>query len=142
MAWTCPKCERVFGSPNQSHFCTTVTIDDLFVGKPENLLSAFDQVLIAVYDWPDVNVGAAKRAIVFSVGKAFLIARPMSKELDLCFYSDQALEDRMFHKSGKYGKKYFYHIRIKHPDDVTPALLKWIRHGYEFCRPKNKAQKK
>ena len=140
MAWTCPKCERVFGSPNQSHFCTTVTIDDLFEGKPENLLLAFDQLLIAVYNWPNVNVGAAKKAIVFSVGKAFLIVRPMSKELDLSFYHNEFFEDRLFHKQGKFSKKYIYHIRINKAEDLTPAVLRWIKKGYDFALPKNKAK--
>ena len=49
--WTCPKCERNFKSTNQSHICAIVNIDDLFLGKPNNLLGAFDALLIGVIDW-------------------------------------------------------------------------------------------
>lgn len=133
MAWTCPKCERKFAKNNQSHYCNETDLDALFAGKPEELLLTFDQLLIAVYDWPEVGVGTGKKAIVFSVGKAFLIVRPMSKQLDLKFYHTDKFEDRLFFKRATWGKKFAYHMRVSKPEDLTPALIQWIKKGYDFA---------
>lgn len=61
--------------------CAIVNIDDLFSGKPTNLLIAFDALLVGVIDWEPCSVGATKKAVVFAKEKAWLIVKPMSKLL-------------------------------------------------------------
>ena len=65
MMWTSPKCERTFKASNQSHTCTKVVLDDLFSGKPPELLLAFDGILYRVMEWEPNDVGTATKAIVF-----------------------------------------------------------------------------
>ena len=83
--WTCPKCERRFNKDNQSHYCTTKTIDELFEGKSEDLILAFDKVLLAMYEMGEISIGASVNTVIFTNKKAFLIVRPLSKLLDLKF---------------------------------------------------------
>jgi len=45
--WTCPNCNRPFQTTNQWHICGEKTIDDIFEGKTDNVLLAFDDVLLA-----------------------------------------------------------------------------------------------
>lgn len=129
--WTCPDCERVFASANQSHMCTDTTIDDIFVGRPVDLLLAFDQLLVAVIDWEPCTVGTSTKSIVFTKKKAWLIVRPMSKQLDLKIYTPQKLSHRLITKSVPYPSKYAHHIRISSASEVTIELLNLLRAGFD-----------
>jgi len=129
--WTCPDCERVFASANQSHMCTDTTIDDIFAGKPVDLLLAFDKLLVAVIDWEPCTVGTSTKSIVFTKKKAWLIVRPMSKELDLKIYTPEKLSHRLIKKSVPYPNKYAHHIRISTDQEVTTELLDLLQKGFD-----------
>lgn len=128
--WTCPKCERRFKNDNQSHYCTNKSIDELFEGKPEDLILAFDKILIHVYEFGEVSIGASVNTVIFTNRKAFLILRPMSKVLDLKFYYDEALKSGKIHKVGAYGKKYYHHIRVKDEYEVDDEVIQLLKKGY------------
>ena len=91
--WTCPKCERELKNPNQWHNCVKVSMDSLFEGKPEELVLVFDKLLSEIIDWENVAVSATKNCIVFVHNQTFLIIRPMKKQLDLKFYSEEEQEE-------------------------------------------------
>lgn len=132
--WTCPRCQRQFKGTNQSHSCVTFDIDDLFEGKPENLLLAFDRLLVQVIDWEPNSLGPTKNAIVFTNKKAWLIVKPMSKELDIKFYFDTVLESAALKKVAPfYGNKYAHHIRISDENQITPEVLRLLRVGFDFA---------
>lgn len=131
--WTCPKCERKFKIDNQSHYCTDTTIDDLFEGKPDNLLLAFDRLLIAVMEWEPMSVGTSVNTVIFTNAKAWLIVRPMSKELDLKFYYDQALQSPVLKKVSPWGKKFAHHIRVKNEEEVNEEVIRLLKKGYTYA---------
>jgi len=131
--WTCPKCERQFKTTNQSHACGVATLDDLFEGKPDHLLLAFDRILAEVIDWQPCSVGAAKKAVVFTSKKAWLIVRPMKKELDLKFYYEEELRSGLLKKVAPWTRnKFAHHIRVQGPEDITPQLLDLLRIGHTY----------
>ncbi len=129
--WICPTCQRSFKSNNQSHMCSTKSIDDIFEGKPENLILAFDQVLVGVIDWEPCTVGASTNTIVFTKEKAWLIIRPMSKLIDIKFYHPTKIDHRLVQKTTHYGNKFAHHIRISDESEVTTELLNLLRIGYD-----------
>lgn len=131
--WICPNCERTFKSPNQSHSCVKTTIDDLFKGKPDDLLLAFDALLIGVIDWEPCSVGATNKAIVFAKEKAWLIVRPMSKELDIKFYDKEKIDHALINKTTFYSGKFAHHIRIKDERGVTTELLSLLKKAYDVA---------
>lgn len=133
--WNCPKCQRSFRITNQSHMCTSTTIEDIFAGKPDDVQLAFDDVLLAVMDWHPNTVGAAAKAIVFTNRRAWLIVRPMSKLLELSFYTDGILTGPMIHKSGPNikSKTVFRHsIRLSGPGELSPEVVDLLRLGFDF----------
>jgi len=130
--WTCPKCERVFKTTNQSHYCNETTLDAIFENKPDDILLAFDKIMMEVINWEPCNLGVAKKAIVFTSHKAWLIVRPMSKVLDVKFYNDEALDNRLFHKVDMWGKKYAHHIRLKNEEEVTEEVFDLLKIGHTF----------
>lgn len=133
--WKCSKCQRSFRVTNQSHMCNNITIEDIFAGKPDEVHLAFDDVLLAVMDWQPNEVGAAAKAVVFTNKRAWLIVRPMSKLLELSFYSDGILVSPAIHKSGPNmnSKTRFRHsIRLSGPGEVSPEVVDLLRLGYDF----------
>ena len=129
--WVCPKCERNFKSNNQSHMCSTKSVDNIFEGKPSNLILAFDQVLVSVIDWEPCTVGASTNTIVFTKEKAWLIIRPMSKQIDIKFYYPTKIDHRLVMKVTHYGNRFAHHIRISQENEVTTELLSLLRKGYD-----------
>lgn len=131
--WTCPKCERVFKTINQSHSCVAQDLGLLFLDKPDNLVLAFDGIMSAVLQWEPNAMGASKNAIVFTNKKAWLILRPMAKELDLKFYYDEVIPHPLVKKTAEYKGKFAHHLRIKEEIEITPELLALLRKGFEFA---------
>ena len=131
--WTCPDCDRIFKTFNQSHMCTNTTIDEIFEGKPDVLLLAFDKLLIGVIDWEPCSVGTSTKSIVFTKEKAWLIVRPMSKELDIKFYFSEIIQHNLIFKTTLFGNKCAHHIRVKDDSQITTELLQLIRNGYDFA---------
>jgi len=131
--WTCPKCERVFKTANQSHSCVPQDLGILFLDKPDHLVLAFDGIMSAVLQWEPNAMGASKNAIVFTNKKAWLIVRPMSKELDLKIYYDEIIPSPLVKKTTEYRGKHAHHIRIKEEIEITPQLLALLRKGFEFA---------
>lgn len=130
--WTCPRCERRFNREKQSHYCTTKSIDELFVGRPEDVLLAFDKVLLATYEMGDISVGASVNTVIFTNKRAFLIVRPMSKLLDIKFYHDELIKSGKFHKSGEWGKKFYFHIRAKDEHDIDDEVVNLLKKGFDY----------
>jgi len=131
--WTCPNCKREFPIANWRHICNDITIDDLFASKPNCLLLAFDELLMAVMQWEPNTVGAATKAVVFTNKYAWLVVRPMSKELDVKFYYPEPLQSPFLHKIGKpYGSKYPHHIRLRDEGDLKPEMVDLLRKGFDF----------
>lgn len=130
--WMCPKCNRNFKSVNQSHMCSSNTIDDIFKDSPDHIVHAFDQVLINVIDWEPCSVGASTKSIVFTKEKAWLIAKPLTKELDLKFYYSEKIEHSLIKKTTVYKDIHAHHIRISGESEVTEELITLLRKGYDF----------
>ncbi|MEM6318159.1 MAG: DUF5655 domain-containing protein [Bacteroidota bacterium] len=132
--WQCSVCNRLFKTTNQSHVCTTKTLDDLFEGKPDNLILAFDKILVTVMDWEPNSVGASKNAVVFTNRKAWLIVKPMSKELDVKFYNDEVIQSPVLKKTSPWGKnKFGHHIRIREAYEINEEVVRLLRIGFDYA---------
>lgn len=130
--WNCPNCKRNFKVNNQSHMCVNKTVDDLFVDKPDNLVIAFDAIYQIVMDWEPCTAGASVNTVIFTNAKAWLIIRPMSKELDVKFYYGEPLDAAIFKKVTLFGKKYAHHIRISNELQISREIVSALRKGWEY----------
>ncbi len=131
--WTCPKCECNFKTANQSHSCVNKDIDDFFENKPPELLLAFEKLLIEVVDWEPNTLGPTQHTVVFTNKKAWLIVKPMSKELDVKFYLDEKIDSPRIKKTHEYNGKFAHHIRVKNEEEVDGELFQLIRKGYNYA---------
>lgn len=92
----------------------------------------FDKILAEVVDWDGVIVSNTKKCIMFVHRQTFLVIRPMSKFLDVQFYSKEEQPCPPFFKSTKVSKKYENHIRISGLEEVSPILFRHIKNSYNF----------
>jgi len=132
MPWYCPECQRKFGKPNQNHMCGQYDMDALFEGKPDEFILIFDKLLSTLMDWPEMAVAASVNTVIFTSKSTFLVIRPMSKLMDIKFYSDQLIEHPMIHKFGDYRGKYYYHIRVAHHEALNEEFFALIQAGYQY----------
>lgn len=130
--WTCPTCERDLPRENQWHICVKADLDSLFAGKPKELEYIFDKILAKVVEWDGVIVSNTQKCVLFVHRQTFLVIRPMSKFLDLQFYSKEELPCPPFSKSKKVSKRFQNHIRISRLEELSPVLIKYLRDSYDF----------
>jgi hypothetical protein len=94
----CPKCNRSLRNINAFHYCKEVDIDELFVNKSDDILMAFDKLLEHTQFGEDVDMSATKNCVVFVRNKTFLVVKPMTKWLEVKFYSTEMIEDEDLYK--------------------------------------------
>lgn len=131
--WTCPNCNRNFATTNQSHTCSSRTVGEIFMDKPDQLVLIYAAILEGTETWKPNSIGAAKHAVVFTNKKAWLIIKPMSKVLDIKFYTGHEVVDKLIHKSTLYYGKYAHHIRFDEPEQLTADFFKLIRQGFDYA---------
>ena len=84
-------------------------------------------------EWEPNDVGTATKSIVFTNKKAWLIVKPMRKELDLKFYHSEKIQSPYIKKHTLWGSKWAHHIRLKNADQIDEELLKLLKSGYDFA---------
>lgn len=130
--WQCPACKRNFKHRNQFHMCSDVEIGELFMDKPDELVLAYDDIVQAVADWQPNSIGASLQSVVMSSQKAWLIIKPMKKELDLKFYFGEQLDSDRLKGVYRSGKKFAHHIRVSDPEELDAEVFRLLRMGFEY----------
>lgn len=133
--WTCPQCQRPFQTTNQWHICGEKTIDEIFEGKSDNVVMAFDDVLLATAGWEPNLITPARKAIMFTNKRAWLVVRPLVKVLDVSFFTDAPILSPVLHKSGPDGmrqNRFRHTIRLGGPDELTQEGIDLLRRGFDF----------
>lgn len=132
MTWICPKCERELKSETQTHYCAKVDLNTLFEGKSAELVLTFDKLLALVADWEDVAISTTPNCVVFVHRQTFFVIKPMKAVLDVKFYSAAPLNGLVPFKVLTYSGRYANHFRISKPEEITPAIMRYIRESYEL----------
>jgi hypothetical protein len=130
--WNCPNCNRVFKTTNQSHTCTDKDVGELFLDRPDELVLAYADLIDVISKWQPFSQGTAKHTIVVTSKKAWLIIRPMKKELDLKFYYGEPISSPRIKKISPFGKKFGHHIRIQQSEQLDAVVFDLLKKGFQF----------
>lgn len=126
----CPKCNRALRNINSFHYCKEVAIDDLFLNKSDEIVLIFDKLLEFLSSFEDVEISATKNCIVFVRNKTFVVAKPMTKCLEIKFYSNQPIEDDDLYKCQLWSSKYESIIRVQNKSELKPKYFQYFKNSY------------
>ncbi len=126
----CPKCNRALINLNSYHYCKEVAIDDLFVKKPDEIVLIFDRLLEYVASLENIEMSATKNCIVFVRNKTFLVAKPMTKFLEIKFYANEPIDDDELYKCHLWNSKYEGIIRLKNENEFNSKYYKYFKNSY------------
>lgn len=105
-------------------------MDELFQKTTDDVLLVFDTILSNVATWDDVAVSATKNCVVFVRNKTFLVMKPMTKCLEIKFYSDEPFEDEDLHKSSQWNSKFEGVLRLSFEDQIKPHYYDYFKASY------------
>jgi hypothetical protein len=128
----CSTCKRVLRNPKAWHYCKEVNIDDLFLNKSYAILLAFDSLLQSLTEWKDVELSATKNCVVFVRNKTFLVAKPMTKCLEIKFYANEPIDDEDLYKCQLWNSKYECIFRIQDENLLKPKHLQYFKESYQI----------
>lgn len=126
----CPKCSRQLKNINAWHYCAEVSMDDLFAGKPDDVVLVFDELFQKISAWDNVAISATKNCVMFVRNKTFLVVKPMTKCLEVKFYSTDPIEDEQIYKCSLYNSKYEGIIRLQYTQQLNPTIFNYIKESY------------
>ncbi len=126
----CPNCKRSIPNLNSYHYCKEVAIDELFLKKSDEVVLVFDRLLEHLSAYENVEISATKNCIVFVRNKTFVVAKPMTKCLEIKFYSNEPIDDEELYKCHLWSSKYECIIRIENESQIRPKHFQYFKNSY------------
>jgi hypothetical protein len=126
----CPRCERKLRNANAWHYCQKVSIDELFIGKPDEVVLCFDAILQQIAEWDDVEITATKNCVVCVRNQTFLVMKPMKTCLEVKFYAPEFIDDDRLHKCSVWNRKYQGILRLTHEKQLHASFIHYFQHSY------------
>ncbi|MBQ0907950.1 hypothetical protein KBJ98_04465 [Flavobacterium sp. F-328] len=126
----CPNCKRSIPKLKSYHYCKEVAIDELFLKKSDEVVLVFDRLLEHLSAYENVEISATKNCIVFVRNKTFVVAKPMTKCLEIKFYSNVPINDEELYKYHLWSSKYESIIRIENESQLRPKHFQYFKNSY------------
>lgn len=126
----CPNCKRSIPNLKSYHYCKEVAIDELFLKKSDEVVLVFDRLLEHLSAYENVEISATKNCIVFVLNKTFVVAKPMTKCLEIKFYSNVPINDEELYKYHLWSSKYESIIRIENESQLRPKHFQYFKNSY------------
>ncbi len=130
--FTCPQCKRVLRSLNSYHYCKEVAIDDLFLNKSDEIVLIFDKLLAYLSSFENIEISATKNCIVFVRNKTFLVAKPMTKCLEIKFYANEPIDDNELYKCHLWSSKYEAILRLRTVNEFKEKHFQYFNNSYQI----------
>lgn len=112
--------------------CVVKDVGELFEGRPDALVLAWDALTQTVMDWQPNVYSASTKSIVYTSKKAWLIIKPMKAELDVKFYHEDRLESPRVKRYQNYRNKWAHHLRIADEMHIDREVITLLRQGFDY----------
>ena len=130
--WTCPVCNRVFKRRDQPHSCKLASRADLFDKRPAIFRQLYSKIINSLQSLGTYHEEAIPPdTIYFKSGSTFLALKLKKNYMEVEFFLDHREEAPSISKFLQTSKNRYAHIvPINQEEDLTTAVLAWIRESY------------
>lgn len=131
--WTCPKCDREFGLPNQSHFCSPgCTLEETFAGRPAYQRSAYDALVRHLETLGPLHVDAVRVGVFLKTERKLAEIRPMARSLSVeLVLSRTVVHPRILRTIRISADGVVHVVRLTELAEVDSQLLDWLTEAYD-----------
>ena len=129
--WICLKCRRGFANRNQSHFCSSVRLEDHFVGREPQVVDAFHRLLVAAEKSGPVTVLPEKTRIAFQVRMSFAAFTLKRRWIDGHVVLARKIDSPRFTRFEHFSPRNQLHaFRLRDPAEVDDEVESWLAEAY------------
>lgn len=135
MAWTCPKCKRIFIKEGQQHSHNLLPLEKRFKGK-EKARVIYDELVKAIKSKiGPVIVESIPCCIHFVTPKAYTFAGTyvLKDRLKMHFTPGHIIRSPRLSKYTKMAAaRYLFEVEIKDRKDIDKELIGWLKEAYHL----------
>ena len=130
--WTCRVCNRVFKRRGQPHSCKLVSSADFFDRRPPVFQKLYFIIINSLQLLgPYSEEAIPPDRIFFKSGSTFLGLRLKKNYMEVEFFLDHREEEPSISKFLQTSKNRYAHVvPVSQEEDLSPAVLAWIRESY------------
>jgi len=130
--WTCPRCDREFGSANQSHTCIPgCTVDATFAGRPPALRAVYDAILAHLHTLGPVHEDAVGVGVFLKRDRKLAEVRPRSRDVLVGLYLPRPVPDRRFTKVlGPNSPRVVHLLPLRDAAEVDEQVRGWLTEAF------------
>lgn len=135
--WTCVKCKREFRNKGQWHSCLLIDLDEHFINKAPVVKASFEKLMEKTAAFGEITVNAVKSSIMVKAGSTFLGIKPKRDSMEVEFYLNYELKDKIVNKILVMSKNRIVHyITVSNQADINSKLTGLIRKSYKLVTEK------
>jgi hypothetical protein len=131
MAWTCPRCDRPFGT-RRAHVCEPgLPVEYWLAERPDGQREAAAAIIELARGIADVTVEAVSVGVLIKKQRSIIELRPKTRWLQLSVIASRPLPDRArapVSRVVQWGKNMTaYFVRLTAAADVDRTMRAWLR---------------
>ncbi len=131
--WICPRCDRPFGRPGQSHVCVPVrTLAEYYAARPAYEHDVYEAVLSHLRALGPVVVEPADVGLLVKGRRTFVEMRPRPARVELSVILPHAVTHPRVRRSmgvGAAGNVALF-IDLRAPSDVDDDVRAWLTESF------------
>jgi hypothetical protein len=133
--WTCPRCDREFGRPQQAHTCIPgCTVDAAFAGRPARFRRVYDAILGHLLTLGPVHEDAVSVGVFLKRDRKLAEVRPRTRDVSLALYLPRPLADPRFSRVLNRGAPRVVHVLpLRAEADVDDQVRDWLTEAFQHA---------
>jgi predicted transport protein/predicted RNA-binding Zn-ribbon protein involved in translation (DUF1610 family) len=129
--WPCPKCGKLYVTPNISHACARYTEAERLAGKSEHAVWLYRRVVKMLRECGPVRIVPGKTRIAFQARMRFGGVVVQRNALRLAFLLTRPVEHPRIAGVTAYNPRTFGHtVVIRNADDLDAQLHAWLAESF------------
>jgi uncharacterized protein DUF5655 len=136
--WRCPECGRGFANRNQSHSCSSVSLESHFAGRSDQVRQLFEKLVAMIKKSGPVKVLPEKTRIAFQVRMSFIAVQVRRDYLIGHFVFARRVEHPRFVRVETFSPRNHLHaFRVDRLEDLDEEFGAWVREAYAVGEQKH-----